>query len=594
MSINATKRPAVWIGAGAAILAATIAVLYVAGAIGPRDAALTRDEAVGKAEDRAESAGAPQSAAEDQTTPSDQPDDARAAENQPAEAPSEKPQETTDETAEPAGEDTREAASAAPDAPQAPRIDVFRLEPDGTALVAGRAAPGWQVLLLLDGAPISSFTSGSVGAFAEFVEVPGSTAPRVLSLTMTGPDGGGHIAGETEIIIAPTPQIALKSQGSTAPSPSDTPRAAPDESGPDELARDEPGAETATDTPETDGEPTSEEAASSSTSTLAATQEAADAAPADQPPRSAPGLVALEPGSDMPAGTDDIAARPAIAREIARETQGDAAPVEESQTGIEAQQEAEDQPATSSGAAPLAQTPPQPRGLASAEQTDEKTDEQADEQAGAPAPSPTVLMADAEGVRVLQSPGAAPEVMSSVALDSISYSSDGAVQLSGRAAGTGFVRVYLDNTPITTSRISEAGTWRTDLPQVDTGVYTLRIDEVSPEGLVTSRVETPFKREDRALLAELRDQNASTGAPTTSAPEAVGAPSGTQGAPQPDTQPAQPLVRAITVQPGNTLWAISRDTYGEGILYVRVFEANSDRIRDPDLIYPGQVFELPQ
>jgi nucleoid-associated protein YgaU len=28
-------------------------------------------------------------------------------------------------------------------------------------------------------------------------------------------------------------------------------------------------------------------------------------------------------------------------------------------------------------------------------------------------------------------------------------------------------------------------------------------------------------------------------------------------------------------------------------LYVRVFNANRDRIRDPDLIYPGQVFDLP-
>ena len=52
-------------------------------------------------------------------------------------------------------------------------------------------------------------------------------------------------------------------------------------------------------------------------------------------------------------------------------------------------------------------------------------------------------------------------------------------------------------------------------------------------------------------------------------------------------------IQAITVQPGNTLWAISRDKYGEGVLYVRIFQANRDRIRDPDLIYPGQVFTVP-
>ena len=49
-------------------------------------------------------------------------------------------------------------------------------------------------------------------------------------------------------------------------------------------------------------------------------------------------------------------------------------------------------------------------------------------------------------------------------------------------------------------------------------------------------------------------------------------------------------VAVRTVQPGNTLWAIARERYGRGILYVAVYEANRDLIRDPDLIYPGQVF----
>ena len=53
-------------------------------------------------------------------------------------------------------------------------------------------------------------------------------------------------------------------------------------------------------------------------------------------------------------------------------------------------------------------------------------------------------------------------------------------------------------------------------------------------------------------------------------------------------------VKAVTVQPGNTLWAIARERYGSGTLYVRLFEANKDAIRNPDLIYPGQVFEIPE
>ena len=179
---------------------------------------------------------------------------------------------------------------------------------------------------------------------------------------------------------------------------------------------------------------------------------------------------------------------------------------------------------------------------------------------------PTVFATSSDGVEVLQAPelaGASPEVMSNVALDTISYSEAGDVQLAGRATGQGVVRVYLNNAPVDTGLIEENGTWRSDLPAVDTGVYTLRIDEVDDAGNVVSRVETPFKREDDASLA--------------AANAAVG----------------DGKVGAITVQAGYTLWAISQERYGDGIHYVRIFEANRDRIRNPDLIYPGQVFALP-
>ena len=50
----------------------------------------------------------------------------------------------------------------------------------------------------------------------------------------------------------------------------------------------------------------------------------------------------------------------------------------------------------------------------------------------------------------------------------------------------------------------------------------------------------------------------------------------------------------MIVQPGNSLWRIARRVLGEGTHYVHIFEANQERIRDPDLIYPGQVFEVPK
>jgi nucleoid-associated protein YgaU len=173
---------------------------------------------------------------------------------------------------------------------------------------------------------------------------------------------------------------------------------------------------------------------------------------------------------------------------------------------------------------------------------------------------PAVFLSDASGVQVMQ---AAPLAPGDVALDAINYDAGGDVRLSGRGEGRAFVRVYLDNRPVTTSRIRADGRWGLTLPEVETGTYTLRVDQIDAAGAVTARVESPFLRESRAALSA-----------------AVSA-----GGPGP--------VKAVTIQPGDTLWAISRARYGEGIAYVRVFEANRDRIRDPDLIYPGQIFDLP-
>jgi len=49
----------------------------------------------------------------------------------------------------------------------------------------------------------------------------------------------------------------------------------------------------------------------------------------------------------------------------------------------------------------------------------------------------------------------------------------------------------------------------------------------------------------------------------------------------------------IVIQPGNNLWRISRVLYGDGSKFTTLYEANKDQIRNPDRIYPGQVFRTP-
>lgn len=150
-----------------------------------------------------------------------------------------------------------------------------------------------------------------------------------------------------------------------------------------------------------------------------------------------------------------------------------------------------------------------------------------------------------------------------MALDSISYDAAGQVVLTGRASPNGSLRVYLDNQEIVLTDVGDSGRWQTDLAGTEAGVYALRLDRVDAEGRVIARIESPFQRESRAALDAASAE-------------------------------AETPVFAVTVQPGNTLWGISRERYGEGPLFVKVFEANRDQIRDPDLIYPGQVFALPE
>ena len=86
------------------------------------------------------------------------------------------------------------------------------------------------------------------------------------------------------------------------------------------------------------------------------------------------------------------------------------------------------------------------------------------------------------------------------------------------------------------------------------GLYTLRLDELAADGRVAMRIELPFQR------AEIES--------------------------------ADPAQTMVIVQPGDSLWRIARRTHGLGTAYTVIYDANKDQIRDPDLIYPGQVFSL--
>ncbi len=496
--------------------------------------------------------------------------------------------DTTPETTASAPEkpDADEAAVPSADAVASvpPAFDEVRREADGLIVIAGRAVPGATITVLYDGQSVATAIADAGGKFAALAFVAPDGKGHVLTLSQSL--GDVTLASDDEIILAP---LAAPVQTAEAVPPADpTPPTAEnsveqavaeavekfveqaeakvqdDANAPPQAGlpaqADDSGGNTASNVPAATATPSDAATAQSSPPSGSVAPIAADA-----PTEKAESVAAAEPATDD--ATPPVAPVTGAIGEtkLAVETPATGAEQDTPETGAEqdtsltsveqtATANAEQIATASSGQKAIA-TPATPAttslGPSAAPQTPE-----------APSTDVALLKSTREGVELLNPPKL--DVMSSVALDTISYSDTGEVQLAGRAqADTKVVRIYLDNYAVISLPVSDDGTWRGDVPNVDEGLYTLRVDEVSGDGAVTSRVETPFKREAPAVLAAAAAQ---------------------QNGP----------VKSVTVQKGNTLWAIARDRYGEGLLYVRVFEANKGNIRDPDLIYPGQVFDLPE
>ncbi|WP_343717424.1 LysM peptidoglycan-binding domain-containing protein [Inquilinus sp.] len=167
----------------------------------------------------------------------------------------------------------------------------------------------------------------------------------------------------------------------------------------------------------------------------------------------------------------------------------------------------------------------------------------------------TVLQAPAAGSSgpVPAAPGGTGGTLS---IDVIDYGEGGAVFVSGRGQAGATVRLYLDNRPIGEGGTDPRGRFRIQAGEaIAPGIYRLRADQLDASGKVTARAETPFQRAAPADIAVAEGR--------------------------------------VVVQPGNSLWRIARRVYGEGLRYTVIYQANQEQIRNPDLIYPGQIFTVP-
>ncbi|NKC33154.1 LysM peptidoglycan-binding domain-containing protein [Roseomonas sp. BU-1] len=165
-----------------------------------------------------------------------------------------------------------------------------------------------------------------------------------------------------------------------------------------------------------------------------------------------------------------------------------------------------------------------------------------------------MLLPEDEAPRVLQ--GSAPGPGGPLGLQVVDYDQSGGIRFAGTAPPGASIRIYVNDRPAGEVAANAEGRW-TMAPQevVSIGRHRLRLDQIAADGAVAARIELPFQR-DPIPSATLPDGR-------------------------------------IVVQPGNNLWRLARAAYGRGIRYTVIFEANRDQIRNPNLIFPGQVFTIP-
>jgi len=156
--------------------------------------------------------------------------------------------------------------------------------------------------------------------------------------------------------------------------------------------------------------------------------------------------------------------------------------------------------------------------------------------------------------RVLQGPAAGKGA--TLHMDAADSDEHGRLRVAGTAPPGATVRVYVDNHAAGEATADAQGHWTlTPSAPIGAGSHSIRADQLAPHGRIAGRVEVPFNR-------------------AAAAPETLAA-------------------GHVAIEHGQSLWTIAQRVYGNGTRYTAIYEANRDQIRNPDLIYPGQVLAVP-
>ncbi|MEO1013826.1 MAG: LysM peptidoglycan-binding domain-containing protein [Pseudomonadota bacterium] len=169
---------------------------------------------------------------------------------------------------------------------------------------------------------------------------------------------------------------------------------------------------------------------------------------------------------------------------------------------------------------------------------------------------PLVLRTTPGGAtEIIQDPRDVDPSLGPLSINSIDYDDSGSVIFSGRAEPERVVVLSANRGLIGRTTSDAQGRWTLTSTSIPPGQYTLRITQLDADAKPAYVIEIPF---ERVAPGEIDLEGGS-----------------------------------VIVQPGNSLWRIARRVYGSGFQYTVIYQANTDQIRDPDLIYPGQILTLP-
>jgi hypothetical protein len=174
----------------------------------------------------------------------------------------------------------------------------------------------------------------------------------------------------------------------------------------------------------------------------------------------------------------------------------------------------------------------------------------------------------------------------------------GEAVIAGRAAPGAIVDLMREGERLDRVVADESGDFVMVPPRLPAGSYELTLNARLPDGTVASS-----KQGVTVTINEVRASSGAAQSRTEYVPETA----------SPATPPPRPPLKAARLQEnaasqptqvaaaprmkvvsrGDSLWRISRITYGDGTRYAVLYRANRDRIRDPNVIRPGQILLLP-